>query len=188
MPARPARACSTRSTRSSPPNERLFDRAFNALTSARPGPVHVLERSQRVPLPPAEAFEFFADAFNLERITPPFLAFRVTTPAPIEIGEGTLIDYRLKLHGLPVGWQTRIESWEPPHRFVDRQIRGPYALWEHTHTVEPDGEDGSLIGDCVRYSVGLGRLGVAAHSLLVRRDVEAIFDYRSEAVTKILAA
>jgi ligand-binding SRPBCC domain-containing protein len=148
--------------------------------------IHVLERRQRVELPLAEAFEFYGDAFNLEEITPPFLGFRVTTPAPIEMGAGTLIEYRLRLHGVPVRWRTRIETWEPPHRFVDVQLSGPYALWHHTHTFEPDGPDAVWIGDRVRYAIPFGPLGELAHTLLVRRDVESIFDYRREAVARRL--
>jgi ligand-binding SRPBCC domain-containing protein len=151
-------------------------------------PIHVLERRQRVELPIIEAFEFYADARNLERITPPWLGFEVTTPGEIEMGEGTLIEYRLKLHGLPVRWRTRIEAWEPPHRFVDVQLSGPYALWHHTHSFEADGPDAVWIGDRVRYSLPLWPVGEVANALLVRRDVEAIFAYRREAVARELAA
>jgi ligand-binding SRPBCC domain-containing protein len=149
--------------------------------------IQILERRQRVKLPIAEAFEFYGDAFNLERITPPFLGFRVTTPRPIEMGAGTLIEYRLRLHGVPVRWRTRIATWEPPHRFVDVQLSGPYALWHHTHTFEPDGDDAVWIGDRVRYAIPYGPLGALADSLLVRRDVEQIFDYRRDAVARLLA-
>ena len=104
-----------------------------ASVAARPrGPnrvdARILERSQPLELPVEEAFAFFADARNLEAITPPWLGFHVTTPGEIEMRAGTLIDYRLKLHGIPVRWRTRIEAWDPPHRFVDAQIRGPYSL------------------------------------------------------------
>ena len=91
--------------------------------------VHVLERSQRLPGSPDEVFGFFADAHNLEAITPPFLGFRVVTPRPIAMQKGTLIEYRLRLHGLPLRWLTRIDEWEPGARFVDRQQKGPYRLW-----------------------------------------------------------
>ncbi|MGE5408858.1 MAG: SRPBCC family protein [Syntrophothermus sp.] len=148
--------------------------------------VHVLERSQRVGLPRERAFEFFADAHNLERITPPWLAFSVLTPAPIEMREGALIEYRLRLHGAPVHWRTRIDVWEPPLRFVDRQLSGPYALWEHTHLFEPAGEGATTIRDVVRYSLPLGPLGELARRLLVKRDVERIFDYRREAVRDLM--
>jgi ligand-binding SRPBCC domain-containing protein len=149
--------------------------------------VHVLERSQRLPLPAARAFAFYADALNLEAITPPWLAFRVATAGPIAMRPGTLIDYRLRLHGIPVSWRTRIEAWEPPERFVDVQLRGPYALWEHTHTFEPDGEHAVVIGDRVRYALPFGPLGRLAHALFVRRDLERIFDHRNRAVAERLA-
>jgi ligand-binding SRPBCC domain-containing protein len=144
--------------------------------------VHVLERSQRLELPAHEAFAFYADARNLEAITPPWLGFRVVTPGPIAMRRGALIDYRLKLHGVPVRWRTRIAAWEPPLRFVDVQLSGPYALWEHTHSFAPDGRDAVVIGDRVRYALGFGPLGALAHALFVRRDLERIFDHRRDAV------
>lgn len=147
----------------------------------------VLERSQRLQLPVEEAFAFYADARNLEAITPPWLGFRVTTPGEIQMRAGTLIDYRLKLHGFPVRWRTRIEAWDPPHRFVDAQIRGPYSLWEHTHTFEADGPGAVVIADRVRYALPFGPLGALAHAAFVRRDLERIFDYRREAVRERLA-
>ena len=101
---------------------------------------------------------------------------------------GTLIDYRLRLRGVPVRWRTRIEAWEPPHRFVDVQLRGPYALWEHTHSFLPDGNDGVVIEDRVRYGLPLGPLGDLAHLLLVRRDLARIFDYRRDAVAELLGS
>lgn len=146
------------------------------------GRVHLLERSQRLELPGEQAFAFYADALNLEAITPPWLGFRVVTPGRIEMAAGTRIDYRLKLHGVPLRWRTRIEAWEPPLRFVDVQLSGPYSLWEHTHSFEPHGEMGVEIRDRVRYALPLGPLGALAHSLIVRRDLERIFDYRRDAV------
>jgi ligand-binding SRPBCC domain-containing protein len=148
--------------------------------------VHLLERRQRVEGPIAEIFAFYADARNLERITPPWLGFEVTTPGPIEMEVGTLIEYRLRLHRVPVRWRTRIEAWEPPRRFVDAQVRGPYALWEHTHTFEEDGPDATIIADRVRYAIPFGLLGEIADRLLVRRDLRRIFDYRQEAVAREL--
>ncbi len=150
--------------------------------------IHTLEREQLIELPLQRAFEFYGDARNLEAITPPWLGFRVTTPGPIEMGPGTQIEYRLKLHGVPVRWRTRIEVWEPTVRFVDVQVRGPYALWEHTHEFEPAAEGAVLIRDRVRYALPLRPLGELAHHLFVRRDVERIFDYRREAVAARLAA
>jgi ligand-binding SRPBCC domain-containing protein len=147
---------------------------------------HLIERSQRLPLPAGDVFAFYADARNLEAITPPWLGFRVTTPGEIEMGAGTLIEYRLKLHGIPVRWRTRIDAWEPGRRFVDRQLSGPYRLWHHVHTFEPDGEGGTLMRDRVRYQLPLGVLGAAAHLAFVRRDLERIFDFRRDAVAAIL--
>jgi len=148
--------------------------------------VHLLERRQRVELPIAEAFSFYGDARNLERITPPWLGFQVLTPAPIEMRAGTLIEYRLKLHRVPVRWQTRIETWEPPRRFLDAQVKGPYALWEHTHEFEEDGPGATIISDRVRYAIPFGPLGGIAERLLVRRDLRRIFDYRRDAVAREL--
>jgi ligand-binding SRPBCC domain-containing protein len=147
--------------------------------------MNVLERSQHLAQPPGEAFAFFSDALNLERITPPWLRFRVTSPGPIEMGPGTLIEYRLRLHLVPVRWLTRIEAWEPGRRFVDAQVRGPYRIWEHTHTFEPDG-DGTLMRDVVRYALPLGPLGELARHAFVRRDLERIFDFRRDAVGQAL--
>lgn len=147
---------------------------------------HTLERTQRVELPIDEVFAFYGDALNLERITPPWLGFEVTTPGPIEMGVGTLIEYRLRLHRVPVRWRTRIESWEPPERFVDVQVRGPYSLWEHTHTFEEDGPGATVIRDRVRYSIPFGPVGELADRLLVRRDLKQIFDYRRDAVAREL--
>jgi ligand-binding SRPBCC domain-containing protein len=145
---------------------------------------YVLVRRQRLDLPLERVFDFYSQARNLEAITPPWLGFRVLTPEPIEMREGTLIEYRLRLHGLPVRWRTRIELWEPPVRFVDAQLRGPYALWHHTHTFEADGPDAVWIGDRVRYALPLGPLGALAHAVFVRRDLERIFDYRAQAVAR----
>ncbi len=143
---------------------------------------HILQRSQRVPVPPERAFDFYADAVNLEPMTPPWLHFRVTMPGPIAMGAGTLLDYRLRLHGFPIRWQARIETWESPLRFSDTQLHGPFSLWEHTHVFEPDGEHACTIHDRVRYAIPYGPLGELAHSLFVRRDLERIFDFRRDAL------
>lgn len=136
---------------------------------------------QWLPRPLAELFPFFADAANLERITPPWLGFRILSAGPIEMRAGTLIDYRLKVHGVPLRWRTRIAAWEPPHRFVDEQIRGPYRLWVHEHTfVERDG--GTLCRDTVRYAV-LG--GALVDRLLVRPDVQRIFAFRRQVLSDL---
>ena len=128
------------------------------------------------PRPLDEVFPFFADAFNLQILTPEFLNFRVVTPAPIDMHVGTTIDYQIRLHGIPIGWKSLISAWEPPFRFVDEQVRGPYKFWHHEHTFEVR-DGGTLIRDDVHYGVPGGWL---AHTLLVRRDLAAIFKYRSE--------
>ncbi len=148
--------------------------------------VYVLERRQRLELPVQRAFEFYAQARNLVAITPPWMGFEVITPGPIEMRPGALIDYRIKLHGIPLRWRTRIAVWKPPVRFIDVQVRGPYALWEHTHTFEPDGEQAVLISDRVRYAMPLGLLGQSAHAAFVKRDLNRIFDYRERAVAERL--
>lgn len=145
-----------------------------------------LERHQRLPGAPEAVFPFFADALNLERITPPWLGFRVLVPGAIEMGPSTLIEYRLRLHRVPVRWLTRIEVWEPPHRFVDAQVHGPYRSWRHEHTFTAAPEGGTLMRDRVDYELPLGPLGGAAHALFVRRDLERIFDYRRDAVASAL--
>jgi ligand-binding SRPBCC domain-containing protein len=148
--------------------------------------VHILERRQLIERPTEEVFGFYGDARNLERITPPWLGFEVTTPGPIEMGEGAVIEYRLRLHRVPVRWRTRIEVWEPPRRFVDVQIKGPYSLWEHTHTFEEDGPGATAIVDRVRYSIPFGPLGELTDRLLVQRDLRQIFDYRRDSVAREL--
>ena len=147
---------------------------------------HVLERSQRVEVPIEQAFAVYGDALNLEPMTPPWLHFEVLTPKPITLGAHALLDYKLRLHGVPIHWQTRIEIWEPPLRFVDIQVRGPYTLWEHTHLFEEDAEGRVAIRDRVRYEIPLGPLGEIADRLFVRRDLRRIFDFRAEAVRQRL--
>jgi ligand-binding SRPBCC domain-containing protein len=150
-------------------------------------PTSLLTRTQLVPRPRAEVFAFFADAHNLERITPPALRFRILTPSPIALGEGALIDYRLSLFGLPFRWRTRIEAWEPGIRFVDQQLAGPYRRWHHTHTFE-DALGGTLMHDRVEYALPLGVVGALAAGWLVRRQVEAIFDHRGAAIERLFPA
>ncbi len=145
---------------------------------------YVLERQQLLPRPRDEVFAFFEDAGNLERITPPFLRFRNVTPRPIAMHEGTLIDYRIQLFGVPLAWRTRIDVYEPRIRFVDTQIRGPYRLWRHTHTFD-DVPGGTLMRDRVEYLLPLGPLGVAARAVFVRRTLDRIFDYRQQTIATL---
>jgi ligand-binding SRPBCC domain-containing protein len=145
--------------------------------------VFTLRREQLLPRPPERVFPFFADARNLEAITPPLLRFEVVTPGEIPMRVGTLIQYRLKVHGVGVDWLTSIQEWDPPHRFVDVQVRGPYALWHHTHSFDAS-DDGArtLMRDTVRYAIGFGPFGQLAARAFVHRDIAAIFDFRREAV------
>ena len=149
--------------------------------------IHLLERSQRVELPIEKAFAFYGDDRNLEPMTPPWLHFEVTSPRPVAMEAGALLEYRLRLHGVPLRWRTRIDSWEPPLGFVDHQEKGPYALWEHTHRFERDGDGATVIHDSVRYAIPLGPLGALAHRLFVRRDLERIFDFRRDTLARLIA-
>ncbi|MDQ3366725.1 MAG: SRPBCC family protein [Myxococcota bacterium] len=144
----------------------------------------VLERSQVVPHPRHEVFPFFADAANLERLTPPFLGFEIVSQLPDALTAGTVIDYRIKLKGLPMKWRTLIEVFEPEDRFVDVQLEGPYKLWRHLHTFR-DVPGGTEIGDHVEYALPFGPLGAIAHALVVKRQLQTIFDYRARIMTEL---
>ncbi len=140
-----------------------------------------LNSEVRVARRTSDVFPFFSDAFNLERLTPPWLRFQVVTPGPIRMQAGTRIEYRLRLRGVPIRWVSEITAWEPPHRFVDRQVRGPYRLWVHEHRFR-DSEHGAVCEDTVRYAVWGGGL---VNRLAVGRDVKRIFDYRREKLLEI---
>lgn len=147
---------------------------------------HILTRNLEIELPRQVVFDFFADAGNLERITPPELNFHIVTSQPIKIEQGTLIDYNLRLHGIPMSWRTEITVWEPPYEFVDTQLRGPYSQWIHRHTFTELGPDKTLIEDEVRYRLPLEPLGDLAH-FIVRSQLERIFNFRQTAVAELLA-
>lgn len=142
---------------------------------------YVLHRELWLPRPRTEIFTFFSDAANLEALTPPWVEFHIATPRPIAINAGALIDYRLRVRGLPVRWQSEITVWEPPLRFVDEQRRGPYRTWKHEHRFEEkDGE--TLVIDDVRYSVPGGWL---VHKLFVAPDLRRIFDFRERKMLEL---
>ncbi len=149
------------------------------------GRLHQLSRTQLLAKPIEEVFVFFSDASNLEALTPPFLRFRILTPMPIEMRSGAQLDYELSLFGVPMRWRTRITDWKPGLRFVDEQEAGPYALWRHTHEFEARGTS-TLVRDVVDYSMPLGPLGMLAHGLFVRRALDRIFDFRRDAIPRLL--
>lgn len=145
---------------------------------------HVLEREQIIRRPRAEVFAFFADAANLERITPPELNFHIITPQPIDIKKGALIDYQLKLRGIPLTWKTEITDWNPPHSFVDTALRSPYKQWIHLHMFE-EGESGeTIMRDIVRYRLPFEPFGDIAH-FYVKKELAYIFDYRRKVIEEI---
>ena len=148
---------------------------------------HRLVREQWIHRPVNEVFEFFADAGNLESITPPWLKFRILTPRPISMQTGTLIDYSLRVRWMPVKWRTEIVEWSPPRQFVDQQLRGPYRLWHHLHEFFSEGER-TRMRDTVDYTLPLGPLGELAHVGWVRRDLKQIFDYRGAKIQELLGA
>ena len=148
----------------------------------RLGGAYLLRTETWLPAVPQAVFEFFSDAFQLEAITPPWLHFQVLTPAPIPMHAGAMIDYRLRLRLIPLRWRSEIAVWDPPFRFVDQQLRGPYRRWVHEHVFEPcDG--GTLIRDRVEYAVPGGRL---VNALCVSSDLRRIFTFRSRRVRELL--
>lgn len=145
----------------------------------------IMIREQVIPAPIEAVAARFADVENLEAITPPWLNFRILSETPVIMATGTIIEHRLRLHGVPIRWRTLINEWDPPHGFTDTQLRGPFATWIHTHRFTPV-EGGTLARDHVRYRVGYGPIGDLALHLFVARDVERIFDYRRDAILRLL--
>ncbi len=145
---------------------------------------HTLRQEQWISRPVEEVFAFFANARNLEDITPPWLGFKILSVSSSSISEGTEISYHLRLHQIPFGWRTEIRRWNPPHRFVDVQRSGPYRLWHHTHIFQAHGDQTRMI-DVVRYMLPFGVLGQIAHVLKVRSDVRRIFEYRRQRIEEV---
>jgi ligand-binding SRPBCC domain-containing protein len=145
--------------------------------------MHHFHSEQWIGRPVDEVFAFFSDANNLEAITPRQLNFHILTPGPIRLAAGARIDYQLKLYGIPLKWATLIESWDPPHQFVDVQLRGPYRVWRHTHRFVSEAA-GTRIVDDVDYELPLGPLGRLVDALWTRREVAGIFGYRSEVISR----
>ena len=142
---------------------------------------HRMERVTEIAAPLEEVFSFFADAENLETISPPWLRFRITTPGPIIMKEGALIRYRLRLRMVPISWTTRITAWQPPHRFVDEQLSGPFRMWVPEHTFE-ERNGRTLARDRVDYIVPGGAI---VHRLFVRPDLEKIFAFRENILRQL---
>jgi ligand-binding SRPBCC domain-containing protein len=148
--------------------------------------VRILERTQIVRRPLDETFKFFSDPLNLERLTPAFLKFRFLTPPPAEVRPGTVIDYQIRLYGVPVHWRTQIEVVEAPNRFVDVQEKGPYALWRHSHSFRDIGDGATEMKDRVEYAMPMGVLGEIAYRLFVARSLKEIFDYRERELAAVM--
>lgn len=149
------------------------------------GRTHVLETSLVVHRPRGDVFGFFAEPENLDSITPPDLRFEIQTPRPIVMRAGALIAYRLRLLGIPFGWLTRIEVFEPEERFVDVQVRGPYRRWRHAHEFE-ETPQGTLVRDRVEYELPLGAVGELAHRLFVGPRLRRIFAHRAGRISELL--
>lgn len=161
-----------------------IDRALFSLLGSFDKGHRLFEVKQYIPAPLEKVFSFFAEAKNLERLTPPNLNFHILNTSTPEIQAGTLIDYKLKIRGIPVGWKTEIETWDPPHSFADNQLSGPYTRWHHVHQFETLGE-GTLMTDSVTYKLPLGLLGRIGAGSFVDRDVFKIFDYRRQVIQEI---
>ena len=140
-----------------------------------------LSTELQLPQSPEDVFPFFADAANLEKLTPRYLNFEILTPLPMEMCRGAIIEYKLRLHGVPIRWQTEITEWDPPFYFVDTQIRGPYRWWVHEHRFLENSE-GTLATDEVQYDMPLGRL---LHPLFIKRDLVNIFTYRARVMHEL---
>lgn len=150
-------------------------------------PVYTLECRQWVPQSPPATFAFFERPQNLSLITPPSLGFRILTPEPVTMSRGLVIDYRVRVLGVPVHWRSLIAEYDPPHGFRDVQVIGPYRLWDHRHRFRRDGA-GTTVEDVVVYELPLGPVGALVHRLAVRRRLEAIFAHRRRRIGELLGA
>jgi len=148
---------------------------------------YTLAFTQQVTRPLAEVFNFFSRAENLEELTPPWLNFKILKAEPQPVQQGTVIHYSLRLHGIPLRWTSEIVEWEPPHRFVDLQLRGPYKLWRHEHRFEAR-DGGTLISDTINLSLPLGFLGRLAYKIKVESDVQEIFAFREGKIRSIFGS
>lgn len=147
--------------------------------------IYQIHRELWVPRTLPEVFEFFSRVENLEKITPPWMRFRILTPLPVEMKQGATIAYALRVRGIPLQWLTEIERWNPPVEFIDVQAKGPYRFWRHTHRFS-EGDGGVSISDVVEYALPFGLLGHLINRFQVARDLSRIFDYRTERVRALL--
>lgn len=149
---------------------------------------YILEHQQEIQGSRGQTFAFFADAFNLERITPSFLSFRILTPPPIAMRAGALIEYKLSLFGVGFRWKTLIEAWTPEESFVDVQLEGPYAFWRHTHSFEEVAGNRTLVRDHVEYQLPFGVAGRLANRVFVAKTLAGIFNHRARAIEQLLSS
>jgi len=148
--------------------------------------VHTLKREKFIPSSIERVFDFFSRAENLNRITPPWFHFKIVTKIPIRMTKGTLIEYSLRLHGVPIRWMSQITGWDPPHSFVDTQLKGPYKIWIHQHLFQAR-DGGTFMQDIVKYAILGSILEPFIHFLFVQRELDRIFDYREESLVKIFS-
>lgn len=145
---------------------------------------HLFQTETTIPAPRSEVFAFFSDATNLMRLTPASLDFHIITPTPIPMHDGALIDYTIRLHGVPMRWRTEIERWNPPYEFIDRQLKGPYRKWVHHHTFVDQGNGTTLMRDCVKYALPLPPFGEVALPF-VRAEIRGIFAFREKVILEM---
>ncbi len=148
--------------------------------------IYTLTRTQFVPKPLYKVFGFFSKPENLEILTPDNIRFQILTPSPLMMKEGSVLDYAITIFGLPVRWTTMITQYDSPHTFVDIQLHGPYSYWHHTHTFT-ETLGGTIIQDTVKYSLPFGFIGVLAHGVVIRRQLENIFTHRGEIIDTIFS-
>jgi len=147
--------------------------------------LYTFKKEQKISKSIIDVFDFFSKPENLSVITPNKMDFKILTPSPIEMKEGTLIDYTVKIMSFPIRWRTLITKYDPPNMFIDQQLKGPYSMWHHTHLFEKINDNETLIKDIILYAVPFSFIGSITHSLYIKRDLENIFDYRSQEIKRI---
>ena len=147
--------------------------------------LYTFKKEQKISKSIIDVFDFFSKPENLSVITPNKMDFKILTPSPIEMKEGTLIDYTVKIMSFPIRWRTLITKYDPPNMFIDQQLKGPYSMWHHTHLFEKTNDNETLIKDVILYAVPFSFIGSITHSLYIKRDLENIFDYRSQEIKRI---